>query len=226
MQLPSPAHLPASESEDPMYTLQEIPGKGKGLIAAQKISLGTRILFEKPVIRMANSVLDNPTLVASICEQVNSLALEQRQAFLSMQNIYSDEAASQYLGIFRTNGLPFAAKQVFSLIHVVLTMTCDDKTLIKSCNVNIEQHTIHVMQETKKGQEITISYVGVLNSRGVRQETLQREFAFNCSRRLGFLPPDQSQESDKRLNEILRLDSMIGNGGLREILSAPLQRLR
>lgn len=40
------------------------------------------------------------------------------------------------------------------------------------------------------------------------------------------MPPDQSQESNRGLDEILKLDSLVGGDGLMGILSAPLQKLR
>lgn len=36
-----------------LYTLQEIPGKGLGLVAAAKIVKGTRILSEDPLLMVA-----------------------------------------------------------------------------------------------------------------------------------------------------------------------------
>lgn len=33
-----------------MYALQDVPGKGKGLVAIEKIPKGTRILSEEPII--------------------------------------------------------------------------------------------------------------------------------------------------------------------------------
>ena len=35
---------------NPLYALRDVPGKGKGLVAIEKISKGTRILSEEPVI--------------------------------------------------------------------------------------------------------------------------------------------------------------------------------
>ena len=42
-----------------MYALQEVLGKGKGLVATRKIPRGTRILFEEPIVRMPEAVLDS-----------------------------------------------------------------------------------------------------------------------------------------------------------------------
>ena len=40
------------------------------------------------------------------------------------------------------------------------------------------------------------------------------------------MPPEQSQENDKRLDEIYGLDSLIGQSGIEGILSSPPRTLR
>jgi hypothetical protein len=78
----------------------------------------------------------------------------------------------------------------------------------------------------EKHEEITITYLRVLNNREARQEALQRKFAFSCSYLLCSLPSDQSQESDIRLDGIFKLDGLIGRDGVMGILSTPLRILR
>jgi hypothetical protein len=49
----------SSSAGDPMYTLREVSGKVKGLIATRKIPMGTRILSEEPIIRVLEVALDS-----------------------------------------------------------------------------------------------------------------------------------------------------------------------
>jgi SET domain-containing protein len=218
----------SSSITDRTYALQEVRGKDKGLVATQKISKGTRILSEEPIVRVLEVVLDRQTLPASIHRQVDTLTPDQRRAFLSLHNIYTDDAASQYLGIIRTNALLFGEDRREGGIFLDACRTnhaCDNNTQ-KSWNKNIKRHTVHALRDIEKGEEITIYYLGVLNSRNSRQEALRRKFAFICSCPLCSLPPDQSQESDRRLDEILKLDGLISRDGLTGIVSTPLQILR
>lgn len=210
-----------------MYALQEVPGKGKGLVATRKIPRGTRILCEEPIIRIPEVVLDSQTLPTTIRRQVDALAPAQQQAFLSMHNIYADADGvdSRYLGIIRTNALPFEEDEAGIVLDACRINHACDNNAQKSWNQNIKRHTVHALRDIEKGEEITITYLGVLNSRKARQEALRRKFAFTCSCRLCSLPPDQSQESDRRLEEILKLDGLIGRGALM-ILSSPLRMLR
>jgi hypothetical protein len=50
-----------------MYALQDVPGKGKGLVAIEKISKGTRILSEEAVVIVSESV-SSERLRISICK--------------------------------------------------------------------------------------------------------------------------------------------------------------
>jgi hypothetical protein len=218
----------SSSAGDLMYALQEVPGKGKGLVATRKIPKGTRILSEEPIIRVSEAVLDSQTLRASIRRQVDALTPDQRRAFLSMHNIHADDVVSRYHGIIRTNALPFGddVREAGIFLDACRINHACDNNAQKSWNENIKRHTIHALRDIEKGKEITIYYLRVLNNREARQESLRRKFAFTCSCGLCSLPLAQSQESDKRLDEILKLDNLIERDGLMRILSAPLRILR
>ncbi len=218
----------SSSASDLMYALQEVPGKGKGLVATRKIPIGTRILSEEPFIRVPEAALSSQTLLASIRRQVDALTRDQQRAFLSMHNIHADDAASRYLGIIRTNALPFGddVREVGIFLNACRINHACDNNAQKSWNENIKRHTVHALRDIEKGKEITIYYLRVLNSREARRKTLRRKFGFTCSCRLCSLPPDQSQESDRRLDEIFKLDGLIGGDGMMGISSAPLRILR
>lgn len=211
-----------------MYALQEVFGKGQGLVATRKIPKGTRILSEEPIIRVREGALDSQSLRASIRRQVDALTPDQRRTFLSMHNIHADDAASRYLGIIRTNALPFGddVREVGIFLDACRINHACDNNAQKSWNQNIQRHTIHALRDIEKGEEITIYYLGVVKNREARQKALREKFAFTCSCRLCSLPPDQSQESDRRLDEIFKLDGLIGTNGGMGILLAPLRMLR
>lgn len=85
------------------YALRDVLGKGKGLVAIEKISKRTRILAEESVVTVPVTVPCNEQareqLQISICQRVDALSEHQRQAFLSMHNIHTyGNAAEQYLG--------------------------------------------------------------------------------------------------------------------------------
>ena len=211
-----------------MYALQDVPGKGKGLVAMRKISKGTRILSEEAVITIEEQG-SSKRLQTSIRQQVEALSEHQRQAFLSMHNIHPYESdAEQYLGIVRTNSLPaelIGDKGAIFLEACRINHACDNNAQ-KNWNEKIKRHTVHALRDIEKGEEITITYLSPLKNRKTRQKVLQEKFAFTCSCRLCCLPPDQSHASDRRLEEINRLDNVIDQLGTEGILVSPLRTLR
>ncbi|KAL9127121.1 MAG: hypothetical protein Q9217_003947 [Psora testacea] len=195
----------------------------------EKISKGTRILSEEPIITAPRNETYTEQLRISICQQVDALSEHQRRAFLSMHNIHGyRNAAEQYLGIVRTNALPTETNESEAGIFLEacrINHACDNNAQ-KNWNGNIKRHTVHALRDIYKGEEITIYYLRVHNNREARKEALQAKFGFICSCRLCSLSLEQSQESDRKLDEIYRLDSLIGRGGLEGILLSPLRSLR
>jgi len=65
-----------------MYAIQDVSGKGKGLIATRDVPKGTRIISEKPVFAVGEPI------ETELAERVRSLGQHQRGEFLSMCNIH------------------------------------------------------------------------------------------------------------------------------------------
>jgi hypothetical protein len=212
-----------------MYSIQDVPGKGKGVVAIQRISKGTRILCEEPIITTPQNESDSARLRTSIDRQVNALSKYQRQAFLSMHNIHAyKNITEQYLGIIRTNGLSIGTDGIDGGIFLEacrINHACDNNAQ-KNWNNNIKRHTVHALRDIEEDEEITIYYLGINKSREARIKALQAKFGFTCSCGLCSLPLKQSQESDQRLEKIYQLESLISQGGLDGILSSPLRTLR
>ena len=94
-----------------MYTLQDVPGKGKGLVAREDIRKGTRILMERPVITVPERQQSDEWLKTELSQQFKALDDQQKSSLLSLHNLYPyNDEAEQVLGIYRTNGLPIKAE--------------------------------------------------------------------------------------------------------------------
>ena len=64
-----------------MYTLREVPGKGKGLVTIRMILMGTRILSELLLISKPSQ--------ASSYQQVDAITPDQQRALLYLHNLLS-----------------------------------------------------------------------------------------------------------------------------------------
>ena len=218
----------SSSTSDRIYSLQDVPGKGKGLVAIENISKGTRILSEEPIIIIPGNKMNSEQRQISIYQQVATLSEHQARAFLSMHNIHPyRNAAERYLGIVLTNSLPAEAdgdKGAIFLEACRINHACDNNAQ-KSWNERIKRHTVHALRDIDKGEEITITYLGPLKNRTARRKALQERFGFACLCHLCSLPPEQNKENDRRLEEIHHLDSVINQLGTEGILVSPLRTL-
>jgi hypothetical protein len=210
-------------ASQPMYAVENVPGKGKGLIATKDIPKGTRIISEKPVITVGPPIANMEQLEICIYQQVSSLSEDQIREFLSMENIYPyTDSAERWRGIFRTNALPIgpnlSAGGIF-LKACRINHACDNNAQ-NFWNENLNQLTIHAVRDISRGEEITIYYLNSRRNRRTRQEELQENFRFTCFCQLCSLPPHQSRESDLKLDRIHTLDCVIDQAGVPGLISS------
>lgn len=211
----------------PMYALQDVPGKGKGLVAIENIPKGTRILSEEPIIVLPEGERDCQRQRTSIRQQVDALSAIKRQAFLCMHNVQAYKNDSErYYEIVRTNAFPIGADKMGIFLEACRINHACDNNAQKKWNGNIKRHTVHALRDIEKGEEITISYLEINQSHKARNETLKAKYNFTCSCRRCSLSLEQRQESDNRFKEIDGLDSLIGQGVLMGISSSPIRILR
>jgi hypothetical protein len=96
-----------------MFSLRDVPEKGKGLVATEYIPRGTQILEETPIITIPDEARHDNVLKFQIVQQMNSLSKQQRQLMLSMHNIYPySNIAKRCHSIIRTNALPIEVNSI------------------------------------------------------------------------------------------------------------------
>ncbi|CAG5138041.1 uncharacterized protein ALTATR162_LOCUS274 [Alternaria atra] len=201
----------------PMYAVEDISGKGKGIIATKDIPKGTRIISETAFITVGRPIANMEQLDMSIHQQVSSLSKDQLREFLSMDNVYPYATPiEKWRGIFRTNALPMGSTLDAGGIFMKacrINHACDSNAQ-NFWNENLDQLTIHAVRDILEGDEITICYLSSRRDRKTRREELQENFKFTCYCRLCSLPRNQSRKSDVKLNRIHKLDCIIDEGGV------------
>jgi len=189
-----------------MYTIREVPGKGKGLFATTLIPRGTRILSEVPIFLVPRDEPDLAVLDDIVVNETNHrLTEEQRHAFFDLHVANAqDETYSRALGIARTNVLPLGPDARLGGLFL------DASRINHSCsnnahnnwNEHIGRLTIHAMRDIQEGDEITITYMGGTHTYAERQRALREGFNFDCSCELCSLPPAERELSDARLSKL------------------------
>lgn len=212
----------------PMYAVEEVPGKGTGLIATKDILQGTRIISEKPAITVGSHIASMKQLETRITQQVRALSEDQQREFFTMANIYPyTNPTERNRGVFQTNALPIGpdldAGGVF-LKACRINHACDSNAT-NFWNDNINELTIHAVRDIRKGEEITISYLSSRRNRRMRQAELQKNFKFTCCCRLCSLPPGESRNCDSKLDRIYVMDCIIESGGIEGLTSSARRML-
>lgn len=157
----------------------------------------------------------------SICQQMEALSDDQRDAFMSLHNALPfDNAPEQYYGIFQTNCLPLDEKCDRVGIFLKACRVNNDcaNNAFNNWNENIKRHTLHALRDIRAGEEITILYVSGLKTRKARQTIFQDSFGFTCSCRICSLPEPESQRRDELIENVVTM-SEAGRliGGIRPL---------
>ncbi|KAG8667801.1 hypothetical protein FPOAC1_012640 [Fusarium poae] len=193
----------------PSFEVQPIPGKGKGLIAIRRITMGTRILIESPLLQSNNA--PPASLEPILARKLKALTKEQQRQFLSLHNNFPGKYP--FSGIMETNALPcWNGEASGGAVYPIICL------INHSCNANahsswneaLEQQTIHATRDIAPGEEITISY-GDADLFARRKTWLRENFGFDCNCSVCLLPPAELEKSDRRRELIQQLDTRIGD---------------
>lgn len=211
---------PITELGIPLFEIQDIPAKGRGLVARFHIPVGTRILCEKPLIIVQPK---SPNELESIlATKLKALSKAEQRTFLSLHNNHPGKRP--FSGIVRTNALPCGSDSKVGGIYPTICLinhSCLPNSH-NNWNSSAEHETIHAIRPIKAGEEITIPY-----DRGgpsaVRKAFLKTAFGFDCECAGCTLPPSEIQASDARRLRIQDLDANIGDP--RRMMSNPEKSL-
>ncbi|KAG6026458.1 hypothetical protein E4U19_002583 [Claviceps sp. Clav32 group G5] len=194
-----------------MHVLQDIPGKGKGLVATRDIPKGTRILAEQPLITLP-AKLTGEKVPELLYRQWGSVNIDQRIAYLSLHNKFADgikKGGSQFIGIFSSNCREFGRGDKVGIFLETSRINHDcESNAEEEWNPNIKRHTVHAIRDIHAGEEITILYTAYHDTRTTEQRAFQKEHHFVCSCRTCNLPAEQREERDRKLLQIINLSKV------------------
>ncbi|KAG6089727.1 hypothetical protein E4U30_008316 [Claviceps sp. LM220 group G6] len=197
-------------ADEAMYSLQDIPGKGKGLVATREIPKGTRILSEQPLITLPIKVPAEkvPDLLS---RQWESLNIDQRTAYLSLHNNVANVSKNdrpQLVSIFYTNCREYGREDRLAIFMEASRINHDCESNTEGeWNPNIKRHTVHAIKDIHAGEEITLCYAGAgyHDTRASEKKSFQRDHKFVCSCHTCNLPAEQREERDRKLLQISTL---------------------
>lgn len=195
---------------DPPFVVQDIPGKGKGLISTRSLSPGECIISEPPLFTTV-SLTNANTIEQDLRQIIKSLPKDSQRAFLSLHNNFPG-SPTPFSNIVRSNGYPLGPSSeiggIFPLVSR-LNHSCSPNAQ-HAYNERLGRMLVHIIRPIPQNGEITLSYIpGGPSSQ--RQMELKQNFLFICTCELCSLPPSEKRKSDERLSRAAVLDQEIGS---------------
>ncbi|KAF9546664.1 hypothetical protein CPC08DRAFT_769613 [Agrocybe pediades] len=194
----------------PSFAVRSTPDMGLGFFATRDIKVGELIFAERPLLMVPRGLrvkdLEDSMIMTryggeQITEKwdktldvaVRRMSLDDREAFLSLTNVYEGIGAGRLLGIIRTNGYP-----IRNLIdgpedreprdsYVYFSVTKTGSRINHRPNVDFDfdlasfSSSAIATKDIKAGEQLFHSYCSVENSAATRRSQLARyEFVCKC----------------------------------------------
>ncbi|KAK4186272.1 hypothetical protein QBC35DRAFT_554373 [Podospora australis] len=196
------------------YEIREIPGKGKGVVATQKIEKGRALLVDYATV-LAAAEYPADVMHEEVRElmdaAVDRLGEPERVKTLSRLGRDSEEA-SEVEDLLLTNSfvVGVGGKDYMGLFADVARFNhdCKPNAFIHFSETTLAM-TIWVARDIKAGEEITISYAAAGMVSKERQKTLEEVWGFKCQCTLCSAPKDVLEASDERRQKIRKFQAKV-----------------
>jgi hypothetical protein len=206
---PQQPPLPLDIVRSDLFALEPFPGKGKGLVATQRILPGTCLISEKPIFTTAE--IKSSDVERELVQIVKVLPKDSQRAFLSLHN-NSPGGKEPFSNIVRSNGYPLGASSDVGGIFPNIARINHScwANYQQAWNTTRKQETAYALRKIEAGEEITIAYT-IGGPSQERKAKLKDFFGFDCRCEICSLPGDKQKQNDARYTCAAQLDESIGN---------------
>ncbi|KAI0346653.1 SET domain-containing protein [Trametopsis cervina] len=190
----------ATQASGSKILIQDIPGKGKGVISRQYFSKGDIVHTERPLL--TQSLARNNSTVLSALASCTPL---EQSLFYQLHNCHGARYPRE-LGIFETNVLPCGSNDSHGHVAAQGGLFLFAARFNSSCAPNLTNRwdadrgvvVLRALRDIAPGEELCIGYGNLLASRASRREELRRKFGFKCACDACALEGQELEESDER----------------------------
>lgn len=226
----------ADEPESELYRVEEIPGKGLGLVATRRLERGEALMREAPIFIVHTDVLRRAAAGPGPIRDLLDLGFRRlppaaRDLLLRETQTSARSKCHRLIDMLATNGYDVGL-QGFSGTGPHVGLYPAVSRLNHDCRPNLAYRTdsslVHrnrVARTVLPGQELTVSYLDPFLPRRHRRAQTRRHWGFECECRLCSLPGMLALEGDRRLRRIRQLeldmsswDSMVSIDDVRELV--------
>ncbi|KAJ3999858.1 hypothetical protein F5050DRAFT_1851328 [Lentinula boryana] len=203
-----------------IFSVQEIPGKGKGVIAVRDIKRGEVVIRERPLFIVPSEINTSPT--ALMTHHLSLLTPYQYAQFynLSYVNFPADhdpeiDLAELALAIFQTNAVSAGVDSAGVFPRMArLNHGCSSAfNVVYSWREKEGLLVVHALKDVRKGQELLTTYTDTKRTRDQRRAHLRHQYSFHCTCDVCSLPNGKSKESDHRLMSMSELYAQFATWG-------------
>ncbi|CAA7261438.1 unnamed protein product [Cyclocybe aegerita] len=211
----SPQSIPSQKDapimRDEVFHVVDIPGKGKGALAARDIKQGELILREKPLFVVPRNINASPPKF--IYGELHKLPPEGQQAFLNLSYVNfpqgldpEDHPEEVALATFQTNAVSAGENVGLFPRMARINHGCSSAfNVVYNWREWEGQLVVHALKDIPKGKELLATYTNTKRPRDERRAFLSQQYGFHCTCDVCSLTSDLSRASDARLTEISRL---------------------
>jgi hypothetical protein len=205
----SDAELKAQESKD-LYEVVELPGRGRGVLAAAPIKKGTKIWSEKPLLAIDEEPSkDYAQADAQMSSLLAGLSLEAQSEVLAFHNAHVD-MLPELSGIMQTNGFTLDDGRVALFSRACMLNHSCRPTIEAEFNLNTSEMNIVAVRDLKPGEELLNDYLHTLDTYETRQLELKFVYGFTCDCVVCSLLEEEREASDKLRMEYRACEDLVG----------------
>jgi len=203
-----------------MMVVREVEGRGKGLVATRKITAGTVIFSEDPLVVIKKATAEvgeeykklevkNLKLKEDYMALFDPVGLELNEEWRKKWHIHDkeDPEVVKFWRIFCVNSVNIG------LVRTDVGRNSDDLSGIykqfsrinHSCSSNVTQDwkeenplkiEVRAACTIRKGEELTLNYLGLLRTYKERKEQLKRKWFFHCNCKVCSLSEEEREKND------------------------------
>ncbi|KAA1095839.1 hypothetical protein PGTUg99_033503 [Puccinia graminis f. sp. tritici] len=205
---PDSALITDKERTEFPFKLVHMPSKGGlGAVADRKINVGQLVIVDYSLVYLSADIteIDLSEWAPRLKYMVDLLPLKGRELFAKQHGVGEIDTA-WIVSAFQRN--VFAAPQDNDSQD--LNHDCRPNVGYRFNNVTI-QVEMHALREIAPGEELSISYITLVQSREKRRKSLHGTYGFHCGCSQCSLSDAESDASDQRVEKIRELWDVISD---------------
>lgn len=207
------AALTGAAIEQPCFLVDEVPGRGLGVVATRELQAGELILCEKPLLTFD---ANGPFWPAKAKRQLARLPQNWKRSILALTDTFRGSGRKSLKGIIKTNAF---SCYLGSTDMVVCNVTsrfnhCCNSNCEQSWQDDLRRMEVYASSNIAAGTELCIRYIDTRSPLLERQQLILERYGFECC--CSVCRDACNSKSDKRRWRMADLAELVENESYRQ----------